>query len=128
MKLKFLFILPLAALLAFSCAPKQAKTEAAPAAPAASAAPAAIVAADIKDPAAWIAAYDQIIKSYSEAAALVNNGNAAAMATADSLAKTAAELDAVAETIKASLIGQAQTDFAAKIQEYKDKFKAASAS
>ncbi len=128
MKIKFSLALVLIALLAFSCSPKQAKTEAAPAAPAAAADATSIVVAEIKDPAAWTAAYDQVIKSFSEAAALVNNGNAAAMATTDALGKKAAELDTAAETIKAALTGQAQTDFDAKIQEYKDKFKAAAAS
>ena len=126
MKMKNVLAVLVIALLAMSCAPKAEK--AAEAAPAAAAAPAIVAPADIKDAATWTAAYDVVIASYSETAAKVNAGDAASMAKAEEIAKTAETLDTVAETIKASLTGQEQTDFAAKVQEYKDKFKAAASS
>lgn len=123
MKLKSVFWICAIVLLAVSCTPKAAKAvETAPAA-------ASVVApAEIKDPAAWTAAYDAIIASYSEASAKANAGNPAALTEAENISKQADELNAAAESISASLTGQAQTDFAAKVQEYKDKFKAAASS
>ncbi|MCX7027247.1 MAG: hypothetical protein NT061_07170 [Spirochaetes bacterium] len=120
MKLRHGVIILLAVSFAFSCSPKQAKVET----------PATVMMApaDIKDTKTWISAYDEVIASYSVTAAKVNGGDASAMTKTDEIAKRASELDAVAETIKASLTGQEQTDFAAKMQEYKDKFKAAAAS
>jgi hypothetical protein len=126
-------------LLAVSCAPKADKAAETPQAATAETAPAtgsdaaltagtATAPADIKDPAAWIAAYDAVIASYSEASAKANAGNPAALTDAENLSKQADALNAVAETISASLTGQAQTDFAAKAQECKDKFKAAASS
>ena len=123
MKTKSILVVLLIALLAISCAPKEAKTvEAAPAA-----APAAVVPADIKDVAAWTAAYDSVIAQYTEVAAKMNAGDPSVMNKGNELLKTSSELDAVAETIKATLTGQELTDFTAKIQEYKDKFTAAAA-
>jgi len=122
--MKNVLALLMIAFLAMSCAPKAEKAAEAAPAPA----PAVVAPADIKDAAAWVAAYDAVIASYSETAAKVNSGDAAAMAKAEEISKTADALNAVAETIKASLTGQEQTDFAAKVQEYKDKFKAAASS
>lgn len=127
MKTKSILAFLMIALLAVSCTPKTEKAaEAAPAA--APVAATAVAPADIKDVATWTAAYDAVILSYSETAAKVNSGDPAAMTKAEEISKTAGELDAVAETIKASLSGQEQTDFAARMLEYKDKFKAAASS
>ncbi|MDP2792380.1 MAG: hypothetical protein Q8O15_11570 [Rectinemataceae bacterium] len=123
MTLKSVFAICAIVLLAVSCTPKAEKAvETAPAA-------ASVVApADIKDPAAWTAAYDAIIASYSEASAKANAGNPAALTEAENISKQADVLNAAAETIGASLSGQAQADFAAKVLEYKEKFKAAASS
>mgnify|MGYP001249978885 CR=1 FL=1 len=139
MKLKSVLALCAMVLLAVSCAPKAEKaaetpqaatTETTPAtgSDATATAGAEVAPADIKDPAAWVAAYDALIASYSEASAKANAGNPAALTDAENLSKQADALNAAAETISASLTGQAQTDFAAKVQEYKDKFKAAASS
>jgi len=126
-------------LLAVSCAPKAEKAAETPQAATTETTPAAsstdamatgaeVAPADIKDPAAWIAAYDALIASYSEASAKANAGNPAALTDAENISKQADAFNAAAEVISASLTGQAQTDFAAKVQEYKDKFKAAASS
>lgn len=119
MKTKSILGVLLIALFAISCAPKEAKTV--------EAAPAAVVPADIKDVAAWTAAYDSVIAQYTEVAAKMNAGDPSVMNKGNELLKTSSELDAVAETIKATLTAQELTDFSAKIQEYKDKFTAAAA-
>jgi PBP1b-binding outer membrane lipoprotein LpoB len=121
-KMKSILAILVIALLAVSCAPKAEKSVAAT--------PAAVAAApaEIKDVATWTTAYDAVITSYSETAAKVNAGDPTAMTKAEEISKTADALDLVAETIRASLSGQEQTDFAAKMLEYKDKFKAAASS
>ncbi len=126
MKLKSVFAICAIVLLAVSCTPKAAK--AVETSPAASATAPVVAPADIKDPAAWTAAYDAIIASYSDASAKSNAGNPAALTEAENISKQADALNAAAETIGASLTGQAQTDFAAKVLEYKEKFKAAASS
>jgi len=116
MKMKSLIAILVIALLAVSCAPKQAKVaEAAPVA-------AAVAPADIKDVATWISTYDGVIAQYTEVATKMNGGDSSQLAKSEELMKTASELDAVAETIKGTLADQALTDFTAKMQEYKDKF------
>ncbi|HWR11055.1 MAG TPA: hypothetical protein VN445_04500 [Rectinemataceae bacterium] len=116
MKMKSLIAILVIALLAVSCAPKQAKVaEAAPVA-------ASVAPADIKDVATWISTYDGVIAQYADVAAKLKGGDATQQAKNDELVKTASELDAVAETIKGTLTDQALTDFTAKAQEYKDKF------
>lgn len=139
MKLKTVLALCAMVLLAVSCAPKAEKAAETPQAATTETTPAAsstdamatgaeVAPADIKDPAAWIAAYDALIASYSEASAKANAGNPAALTDAENISKQADAFNAAAEVISASLTGQAQTDFAAKVQEYKDKFKAAASS
>ena len=108
----------------FSCAPKKADAPAASAAPA----PAAVAPAEIKDTGAWIASYSAIITEYQDVCAKLNGGNSALMGRSQELVKAAADLDAVAETLKASLSGQALADFTAKAKEFKDKFAAAATS
>ena len=116
MKMKSIIAILVIALLAVSCAPKQAKVaEATPVAT-------AVAPADIKDVATWISTYDGVIAQYAEVAAKMNGGDSSQLAKSEELMKTASELDAVAETIKATLTDQALTDFTAKMQEYKDKF------
>lgn len=116
MKMKSLIAILVVALLAVSCAPKQAKVaEAAPAA-------AAVAPADIKDVATWISTYDSVIAQHAEVATKMNGGDSSQLAKSEELMKTASELDAVAETIKGTLTDQALTDFTAKMKEYKDKF------
>jgi len=116
MKMKSLIAILVIALLAVSCAPKQVKVaEAAPAV-------AAVAPADIKDVATWISTYDGVIVQYAEVAAKMNGGDSSQLAKSEELMKTATELDAVAETIKATLADQALTDFTAKMKEYKEKF------
>lgn len=126
MKLKSVFAICAIVLLAVSCTPKAEKTvETTTTAPAAAS---TVAPADIKDPAAWTVAYDAVIASYSEASAKANAGNPAALTEAENISKQADALNAAAEAIGASLTGQAQTDFAAKVLEYKEKFKAAASS
>ncbi len=120
MKTKSILALALVALLAVSCAPK--KTEAPAAAPAATV---SVAPADIKDVATWTASYDALLVKYAEVADKVKAGDATAKQAGDELVATAATLDTVAETIKGTLTGQAQTDFTATMQTYKDKLKVA---
>ena len=118
MKIKSSIALIAIILLAASCAPTQEK--AAGTAPAA----AVVAPADIKDVATWISTYDSLIAQHSDVAAKINAGDPSGMNKSTELIKTASEMDAVAETIKASLSGKDLTDFTAKAQEYKDKFAA----
>lgn len=120
MKTKSILALALIALLAVSCAPK--KTEAPAAAPAAAE---AVAPADIKDVATWTASYDALLVKYTEVAGKLNSGDPSVLKTGEELVATATALDTVAETIKGTLTGQAQTDFAATMQTYKDKMKVA---
>ncbi len=131
MKLKRVLVFFAILLLAVSCTPKADKgsgTSPEAAAQSVSTADPAQAIAEIKDPAAWITAYDAIIASYSEASAKANAGNPAALTEAENISKQADALNAAADSISAGLTGQAQTDFAAKVLEYKEKFKAAASS
>lgn len=119
MKIKSFIALIAIVLLAASCAPKQEK-----AAGTAPAAAAMVAPADIKDVATWISTYDSLIAQHSDVAAKINAGDPSGMSKSTELIKTASEMDAVAETLKASLSGKELTDFTTKAQEYKDKFAA----
>jgi len=105
----------LAAALAVSCAPKGAGTPQ-------PAAVAAVVPSEIKDSAAWIAAYESLIAQYGEVAAKLNSGDISLMTKSTELGTLATAMDAVAETLKSTLSGQALTDFTAKAESLKKAF------
>lgn len=76
----------------------------------------------IKDAAAWKAAYDTILDSYASAVTQLNGGNMAASTQIEEITKQADRLNEIAETIKAGLTGVEQINFAAMVDEYKQKF------
>ncbi len=131
MKLVKVFVFFAILLLAVSCAPKTDKASESSLTADTKAvitAEPTLAPADIKDPEAWATLYDALIAAYSEASARANAGNPAALTEAENISKQADALNAAADAIAAGLTGQAQTDFAAKVEEYKEKFKAAASS
>jgi len=114
MRIKSIVAIALVATLAMACVQKPAGT----ATPAVS----AIVPSEIKDGAAWKAAYESLIDQYTAVAVKLNGGDVSLMAKSTELSNIAAELDAIAETIKSTLAGQELADFETSMKTLKESF------
>ena len=117
---KFIAVFAIISIAFFACTPKKADKDNQTSKNVSSIAP-----EEIKDVTTWKAAYDDLINAYSSAVSQLNGGNLGAGAKIEELGKRAEALNSVAETIKSSLSGQEQADFAEVIEEYKEKFNQA---
>ena len=114
MRIKSIVAIALVATLAIACVQKSAET--------ASPAVSVIVPSEIKDGAAWKAAYESLIEQYTAVVVKLNGGDVSLTAKSTELANLAAELDATAEKIKSTLAGQELADFEASMKDFKESF------
>jgi len=117
---KFIAVFAIISIAFFACTPKKADKDNQTSKNVSSIDP-----EEIKDITTWKAAYDDLIGAYSSAVTQLNGGNLGAGAKIEELGKRAEALNSVAETIKYGLSVQGQADFAAVIEEYKEKFNQA---